>query len=140
MEKQSAPDAQSHPAPEPAGGPKTFAACVAGYFVPGLGHALLGKWDRAAVFFFSITIMAALGIRLEGRLVGPEFQGIFSTLKFIAEAGNGLIYWVSLTLGLGVGDPKAYTFDYANVFLYVAGLLNMLVVVDAFDIALGRKR
>jgi len=42
--------------------------------------------------------------------------------------------------GLGTGDPTAYTYDYANVFIYVAGLLNMLVIVDAFDIAMGRKR
>ena len=45
-----------------------------------------------------------------------------------------------LLQGLGVGDPTAYTYDYANVFMYVAGLLNMLVIVDVFDIAMGRKQ
>jgi len=33
----------------------------------------------------------------------------------------------------------AVTYEYGNAFLIVAGLLNMLVVVDAWDIALGRK-
>ena len=119
---------------------KTFIACVAGLFVPGLGHAFLGKWDRAAVFFGSIAIMLGLGIQLQGKLFDPFFGDIFSTLKFIADAGAGLLYWAPWLSGMGVGNPTAYTYDYANVFIYVAGLLNMLVVVDAFDIAMGRKQ
>lgn len=118
---------------------KTVAACVAGALVPGLGHAVLRKWDRAIVFFGSISIMLVLGIMLHGRLFNPELGDFFSTLKFIADAGSGLLYWIPFLRGLGSGDPTAYTYDYANVFIYVAGLLNMLVIVDAFDIALGRK-
>jgi hypothetical protein len=119
---------------------RTFMACVGGAFIPGLGHALLGKWDRAIVFFGSIAIMLVLGIQLHGRLFNPDWGDLFSTLKFIADAGSGLFYWIPWLRGLGTGDPTAYTYDYANVFIYVAGLLNMLVIVDAFDIALGRKR
>ena len=33
----------------------------------------------------------------------------------------------------------AVTYEYGNTFLIVAGLLNALVVIDAFDIAMGRK-
>jgi len=118
---------------------KTTIACAAGLLVPGLGHALLAKWDRAVVFFGSITVMFMLGIQTQGRLFDPEFGNFFSALKFIAEAGCGLLYWIPWLGGMGTGDPTAYTYDYANVFIYVAGLLNMLVVVDVFDIALGRK-
>jgi hypothetical protein len=122
------------------GAVKTAFCCVAGVIIPGLGHALLGKWLRAAVFFVSISIMMVLGLQLQGRLFGPEFGDIFSALKFIAEAGAGLFYWIPWLRGSGAGDPTAYTYDYANLFLYVAGLLNMLVVVDIFDISLGRKQ
>jgi len=101
---------------------------------------LLGKWDRAVVFFGSITVMLVLGIQLHGRLFNPDFGDFFSSLKFIADAGSGLLYWIPWLRGLGTGDPTAYTYDYANIFIYVAGLLNMLVVVDVFDIAMGRKR
>lgn len=118
----------------------TFSACVAAALVPGLGHAILRKWDRALVFFVCIVAMFVLGLQLEGRIFGPEFGSLFSLLKFLAEAGSGLLYWGTLIQGLGMGEPRAYTYDYANVFLYVAGLLNMLVVVDVFDIAMGRKR
>jgi hypothetical protein len=31
------------------------------------------------------------------------------------------------------------TYEYGNAFLIVAGLLNMLVLLDAFDVAEGRK-
>ena len=119
---------------------KTLVSCVAGAFVPGLGHALLGKWDRAIVFFGSISVMFTLGLQLHGRLFNPEFGEFFNILKFAADAGSGLLYWIPWMQGLGAGDPTAYTYDYANVFIYVAGLLNMLVIVDVFDIALGRKQ
>jgi hypothetical protein len=119
---------------------KAAALCFAGLLVPGLGHALNGKWARAAVFFFSISIMIALGLQMNGQLFPPAFGDIFATLKFFAEAGSGLLYWIPWLAGLASGDPRSYTYDYANLFLYVAGLLNMLVVVDVFDISLGRKQ
>ena len=37
------------------------------------------------------------------------------------------------------GEVVAETYEYGNSFLVVAGLLNVLVVIDAYDIALGRK-
>ncbi len=141
METRSTREASSVPESLDAqtGIPKTFAACVAGACVPGLGHAILRKWDRAIVFFASISIMLTLGIFLHGKLFSPAFGDFFPTLKFLAEAGLGLFYWVPYLQGIGVGDPTAYAYDYANVFIYVAGLLNMLVIVDVFDISLGRK-
>lgn len=118
---------------------KAIGVCVAGALVPGLGHAILQKWDRALVFLGSIAIMFVIGLRLDARLFGPDFSDLFSVLKFVADAGAGLLYWISWVRGLGPGEPSAYSYDFGNVFLYVAGLLNMLVVVDAFDIAMGRK-
>jgi hypothetical protein len=118
---------------------KVAGACLAGALVPGLGHAVLQKWDRAIVFLGSITLMFALGLRFQARLFNPDFSELFTSLKFLAEAGSGLLYWISWLQGLGAGEPSAYTYDFANVFVYVAGLLNMLVVIDAFDIAMGRK-
>lgn len=137
---------ETGPLPQPAqplqtdvGTVKAIGACLAGILVPGLGHAILQKWDRAIVFLGSISLMFALGLRLQARLFSPDFSDLFSTLKFMADAGSGLLYWVSWMRGLGPGEPSVYTFDFGNVFVYVAGLLNMLVVIDAFDIAMGRK-
>jgi hypothetical protein len=118
----------------------TAVSCVAGIIIPGLGHALLKKWTRALVFFLSISIMVMIGLQLHGRVFDPEFGDIFSILKFFAEAGAGLFYWIPWFGGTFKGDPTAYTYDYANLFLYVAGLLNMLIVIDVFDISMGRKQ
>jgi hypothetical protein len=127
-----------------AGAAKATASCIAGLLIPGLGHALNKKWARAIIFFLSISIMVALGLQMHGRLFNPEFElkfeNIFGILKFVSQAGAGLLYWIPWFNGSGAGDPTAYTYDYANLFLYVAGLLNMLVVVDVFDISLGRKQ
>jgi Na+/melibiose symporter-like transporter len=136
-------DDEAPPAPENelprADAAKTAIACVAGALIPGLGHAFLRKWDRAIVFFVCITTMAVIGVKLDGCLFDPDFQSMFAIFKFIADAGSGLLYWIPWMLGAGIGDPTAYTHDFANVFLYVAGLLNMLTIVDVFDIARGRK-
>lgn len=117
----------------------TTTACLAGALVPGLGHALLRKWDRAVVFFGAISIMFALGLRLQAKLFGPDFSDFFGALKFIADAGSGLMFWICWLQGLGTGNAAIYSYDFGNLFVYTAGLLNMLVIIDTFDIALGRK-
>ncbi len=119
---------------------KIIVACISAALIPGLGHAYLKKWDRAIVFLFTIVVMFAIGIQLQARLFSPDFSDLFSVLKFLADAGSGLLYWIPWLRGVGIGDPAAYTYDFGNVFVYVAGLLNMLVIVDAFDIAMGRKQ
>jgi|WetSurMetagenome_2_1015567.scaffolds.fasta_scaffold04966_4 hypothetical protein len=144
MDMQPAADVvPSAPQENPqAGAFKTCAACIAGALIPGLGHAMLHKWDRAIVFFASISLMLAIGLHLNGDLFFLKINDMFSflTLKFIGDAGLGLLYWIPWRLGIANPLPAAYTYDYANVFIWVAGLLNMLVIVDVFDIALGRKR
>jgi hypothetical protein len=42
--------------------------------------------------------------------------------------------------GAGAGNVVAVTYEYGNTFLIVAGLLNMLVVLDAYDRASGERR
>jgi hypothetical protein len=42
-------------------------------------------------------------------------------------------------MNLGVGTMTATTYDYGTTYLRVAGLLNYLIILDAFDIAQGRK-
>jgi hypothetical protein len=52
---------------------------------------------------------------------------------------TGLPYFIALIFGLGIGDPTSIMEPYANYFLIAAGLLNILVALDAMDIAAGRK-
>ena len=57
-----------------------------------------------------------------------------------AEAGRDLARAVQhQRAGWGRGDVVSPTYEYGWVLMVVAGLLNTLVVLDAYDIALGRK-
>ena len=42
-------------------------------------------------------------------------------------------------MDFGQGIVTAASYEYGNTFLIVAGLLNMLVAIDAYDVRLGRK-
>ena len=71
----------------------------------------------------------------------PRF-GCISTSTvgvMITHVGIGLPYLLAKALSFGAGDVRAIGYEYGNAFLVVAGLLNLLVVIDSYDIALGRK-
>jgi hypothetical protein len=76
---------------------------------------------------------------LKGRLFPFEIGEPLVALAFIANAGLGLPWILARAFSLGSGTVTAVTWEYGNCFLIVAGLLNLLVILDAYDIAAGRK-
>ncbi len=116
-----------------------YFAIVAGWLVPGLGHVLVRRWIRALVFFLSVTVMALGGMAMKGQLFPPSFHDIFDMGGFIADLGTGMFYLGASLLGYGAGDISRATGDYGTRFIAAAGLLNILCVLDAFDIARKRK-
>ncbi|MPY86649.1 MAG: hypothetical protein GEU99_01860 [Luteitalea sp.] len=113
--------------------------CLAAWLVPGVGHLLLRRWQKAGVFFVVLLFMFVFGLGLDGRLFPFEVYQPLVVLAAVADVGLGLPWLVAKLLGYGAGDVIAVTFEYGNTFLIVAGLLNMLVVLDAYDTAVGRK-
>jgi hypothetical protein len=83
--------------------------------------------------------MFAVGLMLKGRLFPFELSQPLVALAAFATLGNGLPYVIASLLGVGQGVVTAASYEYGNTFLIVSGLLNMLVVLDAYDIAIGRK-
>ena len=112
---------------------------IAAWLVPGAGHLWQGRTQKGTVFLIAIPVMFVLGLWLDGRLFPFEPSQPLVALAAFASVGNGIPYFIASLLGLGQGVVTAATYDYGNTFLIVAGLLNMLVVLDAYDIALGRK-
>jgi hypothetical protein len=117
----------------------TVAICSGGWLIPGLSHILLGKWVRGLIFAICVFLMFGLGLSMQGRLFDLIIEEPLEIFAFIANVGVGLPYLLAEKLGLGTGSMKAVTYDYGTTYLWVAGLLNYLIILDAFDIAQGRK-
>jgi hypothetical protein len=116
-----------------------FLLCLAAWAVPGAGHFWLGRMQKGVVFLVALSVMFVTGLLLKGRLFPFDLGEPLVALAAIANAGLGLPWIVGRSLGLGSGVVTAVTYEYGNCFLIVAGLLNFLVMLDAFDIAAGRK-
>ncbi len=78
--------------------------------------------------------------------IAGDQQGVSALLQIppmIANLGTGLLYLASWLLGIGFADDPTQaaraTYEYGNTFLLIAGLLNYLSMLDAFDISAGRK-
>ena len=112
--------------------------CAAGLLVPGLAHLWLGR-RKGLIFVVVLPAMFALGLFLEGRIFPVDFSQPLVALAALANMGIGLPYIAARVMGYGAGNVIAVTYEYGNTFLIVAGLLNALVVIDAFDISMGRK-
>jgi hypothetical protein len=113
--------------------------CLAAWAVPGSGHFWLGQRQKAAVFFAALITMFGTGLLLNGRLFPFELSEPLVALAAFANAGLGLPWLAARLLDAGSGTVTAVTYEYGNCFLIVAGLLNFLVILDAFDVAVGRK-
>jgi hypothetical protein len=113
--------------------------CLAAWAVPGAGHLWFGHRFKGLVFLITLPLMFAVGLWLNGRLFPFEPSQPLVALAALADVGIGFTFVIAKALGLGRGDVVTITYEYGNAFLIVAGLLNILVVIDAWDIALGRK-
>lgn len=116
-----------------------YIATAIAWAVPGAAHMWLGRRQKGLTFFVVLTAMFAIGLWLRGRVFPFQVSEPLVVLMAFADIGMGIPYLVARGLGLANGDVVAITYEYGNTFVIVAGLLNMLVALDAFDIALGRK-
>ncbi len=115
------------------------ALLIAAWLVPGLGHLLLRRRLRAAVFAAVIVVAFAVGLALDGELIMPKSGDPLSLLAFIAILGNGALFFAARLLGLGEGVVTSPAFEYGKTFLLTAGMMNLLLLLDVHDIVSGRK-
>jgi hypothetical protein len=99
----------------------------------------LGRRGKGLVFLAALPLMFAIGLALRGRLFPFDLSDPLVPLAALADLGIGVPYFIASALGYGLGDVRAVTYEYGNAFLIVAGLLNALVVIDGYDVAMGRK-
>ena len=113
--------------------------CVLAWLLPGAGHWWLGRRRAGIAFLLAIVAMFAVGVAGQGRLFPFDFTEPLVGLAAGAEVGVGIPYLIAALVGLGDGQVRAVTYEYGNAFIIAAGLLNLLVVIDAYDAAVGRK-
>ena len=113
--------------------------CALAWLIPGAGHFLQGRRDKGLVFLVALPLMFGLGLWMEGRVFPLEWSDPLVFLGAIADRGIGLAYVIARMADAGAGTVTAASYEYGNTFLMTSGLLNFLVILDAFDIAMRRK-
>jgi hypothetical protein len=145
MNEQSTP---TMPLPEPPvpvrGGSgsnenRAWTVAVAGWLVPGLGHALQRMWGRALVVFLAVGLLVLAGASMRGNVFTSNGNDAFDTLGYIADLGTGGFYFLARAMERAGADVSHAGGDYGTRFLATAGVLNLLAALHAFEAARGRK-
>jgi hypothetical protein len=131
--------AKSSTATAPSESSAAVLVCLVAWAVPGAGHLWLGRRQKGVVFLVALLLMFTVGLGLQGRIFPLELSEPLVALAAIANFGLGVPWLFARMFDLGAGTVTAVTYEYGNSFLIVAGLLNFLVILDAYDIAAGRK-
>ncbi|MDX1503128.1 MAG: DUF6677 family protein [Thermoanaerobaculia bacterium] len=119
--------------------PALVVLVLASWLVPGAGHFALGHRRRGVAFLAIVAAAIGIGLSLHGNLYGIEPGRPLSLLFTLAAMGMGAPYFV-LRFVLGyAGEIAAAGFEYGTAFLLTAGLMNLLLVLDVWDLARGVK-
>jgi hypothetical protein len=112
---------------------------VAGWILPGLGHALQKMWGRAVACFLIVAALVVIGASMRGNLFTADGGDAFASLGYLADLGAGSFYMVAKSLETHGPDVSHADGDYGTRFLAVAGVLNLLAALHAYEAARGRK-
>jgi len=139
----SATPSATHSATPAPSSSRWFSALVLAWLIPGAGHLLLKRPGRGALIAASVTAMYLLGLMMRGALFSPQSGDLLTTViycgGFIGNLLSGILYFLTVWLGYAQPDVAGHVHDYGTKFLVAAGLLNLLAMVDAFEIATQRK-
>jgi len=135
---------------------RTLTAIVAAWLVPGLGHVVLGRTRRGLAFAALILGSFGLGLAHDGQLAlhNPE-KPFLTAMQVLANVGVGPLDTVArvvrygepayrlgtsrerlAVLREGIRSPLA---NYGTAYLWTAGLMNLLLLFDVWDIGRSRK-
>jgi hypothetical protein len=132
-----APSAQSRPNALALIAP---AIAIIAWLVPGLGHLLLRRWGRGLAFFIAVGGLAMSGYLMRGNVFPPHSPDPFGTLGFIADASSGVFYLLARVVEASGPNVSRAIGDYGTRFIAAAGIVNVLGICDAYEIATGRRR
>lgn len=127
--------------PAPKNSVRPVVAAALAWLFPGLGHYYLGRKKTAVLFALIVTAAFVFGLSFEGRLYTIESGQPLTVLATFAVYGTGVLNIGARLLSSNPeGSLLAVTYEYGCAYLLTAGLMNLLLVLDAWDIASGRKK
>ncbi len=113
------------------------------WMIPGGGHLMLKQRGRAILLALSITLMFLTGLLMRGAMFHMEGGDLLTTVinygGFVSNLATGSLYLLTTILGYSQLDVAGHVHDYGTKFLVTAGLLNILAMVDVYEIAVGKK-
>jgi len=141
---------------------RAWLAVAAAWALPGMGHVLLGRVRRGVLFGVLVLGCFGFGLAHDGRLALRDARQPFLTaMQVVANLGigpvdlvarwavyGGVAYKLPAGNRSGTEHPYAKTFRertrsplsiYGTAYLWTAGLMNLLLLFDVWDIANGRK-
>jgi hypothetical protein len=132
---------QASPVSAPLG--KWLPAVLLAWIIPGGGYFLLKRPGRGGLIAASVTAMFVLGLMMRGALFSPQTGDLLTIViycgGFLGDLMSGILYFLTYWLGYSQPDVAGHVHDYGTKFLVGAGLLNVLAMVDTFEIAIGQK-
>ncbi len=113
---------------------------LAAWLIPGMGHLIQKRWIRGFLLMASILTMFILGLKMEGKIYAFNTGDLLEILGFFGDLGSGGLYILARAMSWGHGNIARAVADYGTKFIIVAGLLNIVSIVDAYHIYIGKKR
>jgi hypothetical protein len=118
---------------------RALATGVAGWLLPGLGHAIQQMWGRALVVFLAVGSLVYAGAMMRGNVFTSTGTDAFDYLGYVADLGTGSFYFLARSIEKNGADVSHAGGDYGTRFLATAGVLNLLAALHAYEAARGRK-
>ncbi len=127
------------PAAPPASPMSVAVAVLSAWLVPGLGHVYLKRPLRGLAFFLLVVTAVVVGSHLEGNLYTVVRGQPLTILATFASMGMGFLYFLYHFAFHYQGNIMGAGYEYGTAFLLTGGLMNLLLVLDAWDIVRGKK-
>lgn len=109
------------------------------FLVPGLGHVWAGRRARGAAYFLLVGSAFAIGLALGGAVGALTVRSPGAFLTTIATHALVVPALLTHSTGLSEGDPGSGSFEIGTTYLIVGGVMNVLLALDAWDVAGERK-
>ncbi len=104
-----------------------------------MGHVWAGRRARGTAYFVLVGAAFATGLDLGGAVGSLPFRSLGAFLTTTATHAVVAPVLLVHATGRGQGEPGSPLFEVAMTYLIVAGVMNILLAFDAWDVAGERK-